>query len=46
MKCLVAVLVARYMFEEVEVGRVVEKEAVITYRPKGGMPLRIRKWME
>jgi len=46
MKCLLAALIATYKFEEVVPGRVVEKEAIITTRPKGGMPLRIRKVRE
>ena len=41
MKCLVSVLVANYSFYEVVPGRRVEKESIITVRPKGGMPLRI-----
>jgi hypothetical protein len=41
MKCLLAVLVGNYIFEVVP-GRQVEKESILTVRPKGGMPLRIR----
>jgi len=43
MKCLLAVLVSKYAFEEVTPGREIEKEAIITVRPKGGMPLRIHR---
>jgi len=43
MKCLLAVLIGNYTFEEVTPGRVVEKESIITVRPKGGMPLRLRR---
>jgi len=43
MKCIIAVLIGNYSFEEVVKGRQIEKEAIITVRPKGGMPLRIRK---
>ena len=43
MKCLLAVLIGNYAFEEVTPGRIVEKESIITVRPKGGMPLRIRR---
>ena len=43
MKCLLAVLVGNYTFGEVTPGRVVEKETIITVRPRGGMPLRIFK---
>ena len=46
MKCLLATLIATYRFEEVVPGRVVEKEAIITTKPKGGMPLRIQKVQE
>jgi len=41
MKCLLSVLVANYTFYEVVPGRRVEKESIITVRPKGGMPLRV-----
>jgi len=43
MKCLLAVLVGNFRFEEVDPLRVVEKESIITVRPKGGMPLHILK---
>ena len=43
MKCLLSVLVGKFKFEEVDPLRVVEKESIITVRPKGGMPLHIRK---
>lgn len=43
MKCILAVLIGKYAFEEVTPGRIVEKEAIITVRPRGGMPLRIRR---
>ena len=36
MKVLLAALIQRLKFEEVEKGRVVEKQAIITTRPKGG----------
>jgi cytochrome P450 len=42
MKCLLAVLIGKFTFEEVVPGRKVEKEALITVRPKGGMPLHVR----
>jgi hypothetical protein len=43
MKCLLAVLIGKFTFEEVDPMRIVEKESIITVRPKGGMPLHIRK---
>lgn len=43
MKCLLVVLIGKFTFEEVDPLRIVEKETVITVRPKGGMPLHIRK---
>ena len=43
MKCILTVLIGKYTFEEVTPGRKVEKEAMLTVRPKGGMPLRIRR---
>jgi cytochrome P450 len=42
MKCLLAVLIGKFTFEEVVPGRQVKKEINITVRPKGGMPLRVR----
>jgi len=42
MKCLLAVLIGHFTFEEVIPGRKVEMETHITVRPKGGMPLRVR----
>jgi len=41
MKCLLAVLVGKYRYEETVPGRKVERETTLTVRPKGGMPLRI-----
>jgi hypothetical protein len=41
MKCILAVLVGKYAFQEITPGRKVEKEMILTVRPKGGMPLRI-----
>ena len=38
MKCLLAVLIGKFRFEEVIPGRKVEKETTLTMRPKGGMP--------
>jgi cytochrome P450 len=43
MKCLLAVLVGKFKFEEVVPGRVVEREAMMVVRPKGGMRLRISR---
>jgi hypothetical protein len=43
MKCLVAALVRDFTFDEVIPGKTVEKESVLTYRPKGGLHLRIGK---
>src|SRR5438552_5531685 len=40
-KCVLAVLLNKYQFDEVVPGRPVEKETILTVRPKGGMPLRI-----
>jgi len=42
MKCLLATFVHKFKFESVS-GRIVEKEVSITVRPKGGLPLRIKK---
>lgn len=39
MKVLLAALIQRLKFEEVEKGRTVEKQAIITTRPKGGKML-------
>jgi cytochrome P450 len=41
MKCLLAVLIGKFTFKEVVPGRQVEKETIITVRPKGGMPLHV-----
>jgi hypothetical protein len=43
MKCLLAVLVGKFKYEEIFPGRKVEKETGLTVRPKGGMPLHITK---
>jgi cytochrome P450 len=41
MKVLLVALIQRLQFDEVVKGRRVEKQAVITTRPKGGMYLRL-----
>jgi hypothetical protein len=41
MKCLLAMLIGKFKFEEVVPGRVVEKEDILVVRPKGGLRLRI-----
>lgn len=42
MKCLLAVLIGNFSFEEVYPGKQIKKDTVITVKPKGGMPLHVR----
>lgn len=41
MKCLLAMLIGKFKFEEVVPGAIVEKETLLVVRPKGGLRLRI-----
>jgi cytochrome P450 len=41
MKCLLAMLIGKFKFDEVVPGRIVEKETLLVVRPKGGLRLRI-----
>jgi cytochrome P450 len=43
MKVLVAILVGKFVFEEIVPGKLPELETILTTRPKGGLRLRVRK---
>ena len=43
MKVLLAVLVGKFVFEEIVPGKLPELETILTTRPKGGLRLRVRK---